>query len=73
MTVETPKNEAVKRKKFVTAPRSQVMRKNCTKGAGQHVEGQGLPSAFTNQTMCQPIGTEVFGEDIWPAPFMPQP
>ena len=28
MTVETPKNEAMKRKKFITAPRSQVMRKN---------------------------------------------
>ena len=37
---------------------------NCGKGAGQHVEGQGLPSTFTNQTMCQPIGTEEFGEDI---------
>ena len=34
------------------------------KGAGQHVEGQGLPSTFTNQTVCQPIGTDVFGEDI---------
>ena len=28
MTVETPKNEAMKRKKFFTAPRSQMMRKN---------------------------------------------
>ena len=52
-----------------------------TKGAGQHVEGH---STFTNQTVCQPIGTDVFGEDIlllvdktglavtfdiWPAPF----
>ena len=26
--------------------------------------GQSLPSTFTNQTMCQPLGTEVFGEDI---------
>ena len=31
------------------------------KGAGQHVEGH---STFTNQTVCQPIGTDVFGEDI---------
>ena len=34
------------------------------KGAGQHVAGQGLPCTFTKQTVCQPIGTEVFGEDI---------
>ena len=36
----------------------------CLKGAGQHIEGQGLPSTFTNQTVCQPMGTDVFGEDI---------
>ena len=34
------------------------------KGAGQHVAGHSLPSTFTNQTVCQPTGTEVFGEDI---------
>ena len=28
--VETPKNEAMKGGKIVTAPRSQVMKKNCT-------------------------------------------
>ena len=35
------------------------------KGAGQHVAGHSLPSTFTNQTVCQPIGTEAFGEDIF--------
>ena len=39
-------------------------KKRCAKGAGQHASGQSLPSTFTNQTVCQPIGTEVFGEDI---------
>ena len=37
------------------------MNKNFLKGAGQHVEGH---STLTNQTVCQPIGTDVFGEDI---------
>ena len=31
MTVETPKNEVMKRKKFVTAPRSQMMWKMAKK------------------------------------------
>ena len=34
------------------------------KGAGQYALGKGLSGTFTNQTLCQPIGTEVFGEDF---------
>ena len=37
---------------------------NFSKGACQHVVGKDLPSTFTNQTVYQPIETEVFGEDI---------
>ena len=44
MTVETPKNEVMKRKKFVTAPRSKGMKKNGKK----NMLNSGVFFAFAN-------------------------